>query len=367
MLRLILAVLFRAGEIEITYQGNRFHSYQDPLARTPFINNVAFRSTLFSPRQSLGLKLLTQAVQQLEEITGEEVDVEEGAIAGAFKQVAGKELERLYPLKALAEAQQLPIAPRLAEYQQTLLGIQASAADDCVRLLLETGPDFQETRERVRRWQEALNDQAIALLRQARLACEQVWPKLAIHHPSAAIGASVDQLQNLLVSDQLVESLATLSTHTRTVLDAYKATYLERFDRRAEAYRKAIEEIKNRSEWESLWQTKQTGAEALLAPLQVRLGCPEDRVAVAEGTALGNAGLTEMESDLVAVGALKSSALIKLQELAIDVKEAPVRRVRIAEVFNRPIQSQADLEAVLQQLRDSLQKLIDEGTAIILE
>src|SRR4029077_13157386 len=31
MVRLILAVLFRAGEIEVTYQGNRFHNYQDPV------------------------------------------------------------------------------------------------------------------------------------------------------------------------------------------------------------------------------------------------------------------------------------------------------------------------------------------------
>ena len=59
MLRLILATLFRAGEIEVTYQGNRFHNYQDPASRTPFTNNPAFRSSLFSPRQSVGLKTLT--------------------------------------------------------------------------------------------------------------------------------------------------------------------------------------------------------------------------------------------------------------------------------------------------------------------
>ena len=51
MLRLILATLFRAGEIEVTYQGNRFHNYQDPASRTPFTSNPAFRSSLFSPRQ----------------------------------------------------------------------------------------------------------------------------------------------------------------------------------------------------------------------------------------------------------------------------------------------------------------------------
>ena len=61
MLLLILATLFRAGEIDVTYQGNRFHNYQDPASRTPFTNNPAFRSSLFSPRQSVGLKTLTQA------------------------------------------------------------------------------------------------------------------------------------------------------------------------------------------------------------------------------------------------------------------------------------------------------------------
>ena len=128
MLRLILATLFRAGEIEVTYQGNRFHNYQDPASRTPFTSNPAFKSSLFSPRQSVGLKTLTQAVQQLEDLTGDEVDVEERAIATAFKKVAAEELEKLYPLKATAEAHRLPIQSMLSEYQQTLAGIQSSAS-----------------------------------------------------------------------------------------------------------------------------------------------------------------------------------------------------------------------------------------------
>ncbi len=39
----------------------------------------------------------------------------------------------------------------------------------------------------------------------------------------------------------------------------------------------------------------------------------------------------------------------------------------VADVFDRPIQSQEDLESALEKLRDTLQKLIDEGNAIILE
>jgi hypothetical protein len=186
MLRLILATLFRAGEIEVTYQGNRFHNYQDPASRTPFTNNSAFRSSLFSPRESVGLKTLTQAVQQLEDLTGEEVDVEEGAIATAFKKVAADELEKLYPLKAIAEANRLPILPLLSEFYQTLLGIQASPSDDCVRILTESGATFGKTREKIRKIRECVDDGAIGVLQEARFVVEQVWPRLAAHSAANA-------------------------------------------------------------------------------------------------------------------------------------------------------------------------------------
>lgn len=127
----------------------------------------------------MGLKTLTQAVQQLEDLTGEEVDVEEGAIAAAFKKLAAEELEKLYPLKATAEANGLPILPLLSEFQQTLVGIQSSASDDCVRILTENGPHFAEIRDKVRNLRECLDNNAIELLRNSRTAIDQVWPRLS--------------------------------------------------------------------------------------------------------------------------------------------------------------------------------------------
>ena len=171
-------------------------------------------------------------------------------------------------------------------------------------------------------------------------------------------------------------------------MEAYKKAYLVLFDRRAEVYQKAVEEIRNRPEWEPLAPLRidesakdeekkkiseenakrKFNADALLAPLCARIGTDSDKTAVANGTGPGNASLTEMESDLAAVDGLRSSVLVKLQELSIGGEtKAPVRRVRVADIFNRPIQNQKDLEAAIEQLRDSLQKFIDEGAAIILE
>jgi hypothetical protein len=49
------------------------------------------------------------------------------------------------------------------------------------------------------------------------------------------------------------------------------------------------------------------------------------------------------------------------------VEQAPVRKVRVSEFFNRPIQTKADPDKALDLIRDSLQKYIDEGAIIILE
>jgi hypothetical protein len=367
MLRLVLAVLFRAGEIEVTFQGNRFHNYQDPLARSPFTSNPAFRNSLFSTRQSLGLKTLTQAVQQLEDITGEEVDVEEGAIAAAFKKVASEELEKLHPLKALAEAHLLPVQTLLGEFQQTLLGIQASASDDSVRILTETGKEFQKAREKVHRLQETLNENAIAHLREARQATGAVWQRLAARSPSPELGETVEQLKALLASEQVLDSLPSIKGHAKKINDSYKIAYLDLFDRRFKAFEGAIEDIKNRPEWEPLASTTEV-AETLIAPLVSRIGLPDDRARVESGSSTGDSSLAEMESDLAAVDGLRSSALVKLQELAYGGKdEAPVRRVRVSDLFSRPIQSQGDLDSAIKLLRDALQKCIDEGVTIILE
>ena len=369
MLRLILATLFRAGEIEVTYQGNRFHNYQDPASRTPLTNNPAFRSSLFSPRQSKPpLKELTKAVQQLEDLTGEEVDVEEGAIATAFKKIAAEESEKLYPLKATAEAHRLPVLSMLSEYQQTLAGIQSSASDDCVRILTENGKDFGETRDKVRKLRESLNAEAIGVLRQARQATDQVWQRLAAHNPSPELGTTVEKLKTHLASEQFIDSWDEIVASTKTVLDAYRTAYCDLFDRRKAIYESAIGEIKNRTEWAPLEANNSSMAATLLSPLQGRVGTDDDKEDVAEGKSLGKSSLTEMESDLAAVDGLKSSVLVRLQELSIGgEKKAPIRKVRVSEFFNRPIQTQAELDKALDLIRDSLQKCIDEGAIIILE
>ncbi len=65
MLRLVLAVLFRAGSIEITHAGEKFDAYQEPRSRTPLVNNTAFKSALFTPVKPIDLPTLEAGGREL--------------------------------------------------------------------------------------------------------------------------------------------------------------------------------------------------------------------------------------------------------------------------------------------------------------
>ena len=76
------------------------------------------------------------------------------------------------------------------------------------------------------RLRESLDAEAIDLLRQARLATEQVWQRLAPHCPSPEIAATVEKLKTLLASEQFIDSWDDIAQRTKAVLDAYKHAYM---------------------------------------------------------------------------------------------------------------------------------------------
>ena len=142
--RLGLAVLFRGGAVEVSHQGRKYQHYSEPPARQPFAATPAFRAASFSPREALDLKVLAAAARMYEELTGRDVNIEEGEIAQAFKQVAAADREKLLPLAARLQALRLPGAKAVQEQLTWVEGILESAPDECVKTLASEGKSFLE-------------------------------------------------------------------------------------------------------------------------------------------------------------------------------------------------------------------------------
>lgn len=178
MLQLALAVLLRAGAIEITSQTHRYHDAHDPQARQPFTSVPAFRSATFTPRKPLDNKTLVAAARAFEAIAGEGVDVSASAIAQRIKDLANAEDGLLGPLLTLATVRAYGITDRLAQYRELLMGLRQAPADEAVMMLVETGATFKTLRDRATRARTVLTEANQGRIERARRILRQQWPAL---------------------------------------------------------------------------------------------------------------------------------------------------------------------------------------------
>ena len=362
VLRLILAVLFRAGSIEVSHGGRRFDSYQEPASRVPFTNNVAFRSALFTPVEEIGLPQLKQAVEQYEELTGSTVGMDKNAIATAIKKVAGEELGRLAPIEAQAAAYHLPVGKVIADFRETLSQVQTGAANTCVKVLAGEGTSLREARDRVYRIRDAMSTQCLATLRQARRAEESMWPMLKSRGENGDLASEAGKLRELLASETFYDAIPVIETSTKAIASAYRALYQDLHTRRAERFEAALETVKGHPEWPTIAEEMRAPLLSALASRACQeLDLPEDQ------TVCGHckATVAQMDSDLAAFAGLKAEVLARIQELTAGKQE--VERVRLSDFFAASLDSEESVEQAIEQLRGHLLKLLAEKVKIIVE
>ena len=392
VLLLVLAVLLRAGAIEVTHQGRRFRNHLDPQCRIPLTNVVQFRSAAFAPRESIDLKTLIAAVKNYEELTGDEMDMEEGAIAAAFKALAGGEMNDLLPVIATVRANKLPVEETLEDYRQTLLSAQNAASDDCVRILAGEGTSFKELRDQVRRIRDAVSDKNLALVREARAAMDDIGPVFkdpAAEAPADAVSAS-DDLSTALGSSAFLDQLPAIDRLNRRVRDAYRGLYRAKHEARYEEFSRAVEEVKGRPEWALLIdRSKHEGSssddldQSLLDSVLSRLstrhcvgpGTPKSGEAIPAPEYLPDdsvtciychATLSQMRSDSAALPALKAAVIAYLVQ-STSAPEQRVISVRAADYFGSALTTAEAVNQAMARLGEALKKHIAEGTTVIVE
>lgn len=362
VLRLILAVLFRAGAIEVSQGGQRFTNYSDPACRPPFTNNNTFKSSLFTPVKPIDLKTLTRAVESYEALTGSTVDVDKNAICEALKKFAVQELKAVLPIEAQAKAHQLPVVGTIQEFRESLSQIEGGSADDCVNTLAGGGSSLKQSHDRIRKIAECLDEAGLAVLRQARQAVNQMWPLLEARG-EVSVKESAGKLTALLAADDFYESLSGIGTTAKVVSSAYRTLYEKAHAQRGEQFHTAIEKIKGRTEWSAVPESLR---DSVLHPLASRccleLDLPEGSLVCKRC----NATLSQMESDLAALGGLFAEVVAHVQKLTTP-PETKVQRVRISEFFGGSMDNEGQVKEAVARLQDHLLKLLDEGVKIVVE
>ena len=364
ILWIVLASLLRGGVIEVTYQGRRFRNHLDAQVRAVFAATNAFRSASFAPRKAPDLKTLVSAAKRYEELTGNEVDVDETAIAQAFQNLARIELNSLLPIEATAKANQVPVLNILDEYRSTLTTVVQGASDDVVNILEGEGESFKQLRQQVAEAKTATDEPGLRRLRRLRVVVQQMWPLLSARGQDADMATQVNELKGLLADGSYFRSTSKVDKILGSVENEYKELYQKQHDKRTEAFQQAVDLIKGLPEWPSLPVSFQTNA---LSSLEDR--CCHELILPLGGLVCEHcsATLPQMDSDLAAVNGLRNEAIHHIQKYLAP--EEKIERIRIADVINQSqaMASTEDVDKFIEQLREYLIKYIEAGIKVILE
>ncbi len=353
IVRLVVAVLFRAGAIEVTHQARRYRNYQEPQARAPFATNPAFRSASFSPRESIDLKTLSKAVQELEAMLGREVDVEESAIAEQFQKLARTEREQALPALAQARALAFPVVQPLADWIESLDAVLNSQSDDCVRTLAGEGRSLREQRDNAHKIRAFLTDSNVNVVRNARAALLNQVPLLAQSTGQSVPDAVI--VSELLDSGDLANRVKDLTEATNRIDAAYRDRYTERHRQRLDAYRVAIQSVRDQAAFRSLGSTD---AEPVLVPLLRRAVDTFDLPPYAAADKNTGATLATIEDDLELLPSLQAGALGRLAHypnaLSVESDTLSLQAGRLAHLRESRTETEEAIEVV--RLGDFLPK-----------
>jgi hypothetical protein len=368
-IRLGLAILFRGGAVEVTHQGRKYRNYVEPAARPPFLKNPDFRAASFSPRETLDLKVLANAARMYEEITGKDVNIEEGAIAEAFKATAAGDREKLLPLSARLIALKLPGATLVEKQLHWTEGILEMSADDCVRTLAGDGKAYLEGRRLMSRMEKAATDFNVQSIANARRVLAEQWPLLAGRQPGEELGAAAANIEKRLSADTALDEIEAIRLDTEALAIAYRALYATAFEKRRKVYVEARDEVKGHPDWLILaerFKDQSDQLDSILAPLSQRADPEMDLPDGATTCRRTGAALAQLESDIEAVESIARQVVRRVMELAAPTEEK-IERVAIARLYPTRIASTEELNVFIESLRKRLTKALAEGSTVVLE
>jgi len=355
LIRMVLAVLFRAGKIEVTH-GDRYTNYTIPASRTPFVNNTAYKSASFAERfGGWTLKDKKTAADLYEEITGTEVDMDEAKIVQAFSKLADTDYAEVIRVHEKVRNARLPIEEIISIYRNQIDSIRTSDSDGVASFIISEGRSFAENRRIFKQNSLQVTEELISAVTKARTV-------ISILPTDFSEEVKIQDLTSLLNSEEIICSLDLLREKTKDVIQQYKERYQSVHDRRSSAYGEAIRSVKEDPDFASLDANAQ---KEVLLPL-TQNGCNQylfDDSVIICGSC--KSSIREMEADIIAVSQRKQNVLIDLYERVQPVVEQVIERVILASFFPPRIEDADAVDQAIDELREDLYKRIEEGKIII--
>jgi hypothetical protein len=350
--RLLVLSLLRAGKIEATSKGQTIDTVTGVEARETFSNNNLFRQASFRPKKGIEFAELVKAAEAFRDTFGSEVkELNAGAIVAELRKEVVRNEDTVSSALATLSAHRLPGEAVLDGALGQMKAILWGSEDNAIATFNASHRAIKDAIKRAVELEQVLNEPRLHDLERARKAHASLWRFLE-EEPDVSdeLRTKAAELADLLARETFFKELPSIEQHAKAIETEYDRRFDEALDARVGAYAKAMDELVKTPGWTEIDEDQQR-----------RLAEPFERGQKRETEPVP---IPLLRADRDACEGRLRAAVAELRRI-IDGER--VVTVSVGSYFSGGIETEEQLEAALDGVREVCARLIGAGKKVIIQ
>ncbi len=353
VVRLLVACLLRAEALEMTSRGQVTKSARSLEARTALTNNSMFRQASFRPASGPEGADVIDAYEHYKEVFGKELaELGASVVATAIRSDVTESEGQVEEIVTTLRRNGLPGVTLLESASGQMRSIRSGDDEQALSGFNAAYREIGEAIKRAAELEQALTLVALEDLRRARRALIELWPVLS-EEPDLdeCLRDHAEALAAMLSDEAFYRELPRIDEHAVAVQREYERRHEEAAKQRTEAYDKALERLRATRGWELLDGDKRSAIEEPLA----------ERAS--------GAGATDLSIPMLREQTNASEALLRraVEDALRLVDGGRVVTVDVSAFFSGGIETEEQLQAALDGLKEHVLELIAEGKRALIQ
>ncbi|MGX5826006.1 BREX system P-loop protein BrxC [Mesorhizobium sp. 43Arga] len=352
VVRLLVLSLLRAGKIQVTSRSQTIDSATGVEARDTFSNNNFFRQASFRPKKGIEFEELVKASEAFRDTFGTEVrELNAGAIVAEIRKEVARYEDPVAAALGRLTAYRLPGTGLLEGALGEMKAVLRGSEDNAIAAFNASHRSIKDAIKRATELEQALTEPRLNDLERAREAQNAAWPFLQNESDIAdELRVKAEELEDYLQRETFYRELPAIEQHATAINAEYARRFEEAMGARIVAYAQALERLTLTPGWEEIPPERR---DRLAAPLQRGTVRDQDRVPI-----------PQLRSELDACESRLHDAIAELHRI---VDGDRVATVRLGGYFSGGIETEEQLEAALQGIREECSRLIGTGKKVIVQ
>lgn len=352
VVRLLVLSLLRAGKIEATSKGQTLDTVTGVEARDTFSNSNLFRQASFRPKKGIEFEELVKASEAFRDTFGSEVkELNAGAIVAELRKEVARNEDTVSSALATLTTHRLPGGMVLDGAIGQMKAILRGSEDNAIATFNTSHRRIKDAIKRAVELEQVLSEPRLHDLERARKAQSGLWSFLSQEADIADdLRTRATELDDLLQRETFFKELPAIEQHTKALEVEYQRRFDEALDARVAAYTKSFDKLVKTPGWTEIDEDQQR---RLAEPFERGKKRDETRVPI-----------PQLRADRDACGGRLSTAIAELRRI-IDGER--VVTVSVGSYFAEGVETEEQLEAALDGVREECARLIGAGKKVIVQ